>query len=160
MGLASAVACGSAVGLSPVSPGRTRLLRGFRQLAGLGVPAAEQSLRDLVQAVHVDGCEVACCRIVSHMPTTDSQPVEFAGVRVEPVISEAADHDRQLLRIISAVIARASSAYGRDRPYDFAPPESVVIVRASGSKPFDLVKPLSQRIKRGPLPVGPAIRAA
>ncbi|MFF0408766.1 HEPN domain-containing protein [[Kitasatospora] papulosa] len=114
----------------------------------LGGPAAEQSLRDLVQAVHADECEVACCRIVSHMTTTDSQPVEFAGVRVEPVISEAADHDRLLLRIISAVIAGASSAYGRDRPYDFAPPESVVIARASGSKPFDLAKPLSQRIER------------
>ncbi|MEH0399169.1 hypothetical protein QA789_26605 [Streptomyces sp. B21-088] len=47
-----------------------------------------------------------------------------------------------------AVIAGASSAYGRDRPYDFAPPESVVIARASGSKPFDLAKPLSQRIER------------
>jgi hypothetical protein len=62
----------------------------------------------LVQAVRADECEVACCRIVSHMTTTDGEPVKFAGVRVESVISEAADHDRQLLRIISTVIAGAS----------------------------------------------------
>ncbi|MFC7819330.1 hypothetical protein ACFUTR_32440 [Streptomyces sp. NPDC057367] len=82
------------------------------------------------------------------MTTTDGEPVEFAGVRVEPVISEAADHGRQLLSIVSAVIAGASSAYGRDRPNDFPPPESAVIARESGSQPFDLAKPLSLRIER------------
>ncbi|MFE9976471.1 hypothetical protein ACFYRD_38685 [Streptomyces hirsutus] len=119
-----------------------------REEFSLAGPAAEQSLRDLAQAVHADTCEVACCRIVSHMTTAASQPVEFADVRVEPLISQAADHDRELQRIISTVIAGASSAYGRDRPYDFAPPESVVIARDSGSRPFDLAKPLSQRIER------------
>jgi hypothetical protein len=111
-------------------------------------PAAEQSLRDLIQAVHADTHEVACCRVVSHLATADGRPVEFANVRVEPVISEAAGHDKELQRIISAVIPGAVSAYGRDRPYGFAPPESVVVARDSGSKPFDLADPLSQRIER------------
>lgn len=124
-----------------------RLTRAQEEFSPDG-PAAEQSLRDLIQAVHADTHEVACCRVVSHMTTADGQPVEFAGVRVEPVISQAAGHDNELQRIISTVIPGAVSAYGRDRPYGFAPPESVVIARDSGSKPFDLADPLSQRIER------------
>ncbi|MFE2093717.1 hypothetical protein [Streptomyces sp. NPDC059460] len=111
-------------------------------------PAAEQSLSDLIQAVHADTFEVACCRVVSHLTTPDGNPVEFTNVRVEPVISQAADHDRELQRIISTAIPGAASAYGRDRPHGFAPPESVIIARDSGSRPFDLAKPLSQQIER------------
>ncbi|MDT9700279.1 HEPN domain-containing protein [Streptomyces sp. P17] len=111
-------------------------------------PAAEQALRDLIQAVHADTYEVACCRVVSHMTTADGKPVEFTNIRVEPVISQAADHDGELQRIISTVIPGAASAYGRDRPHGFAPPESVIIAQDSGAKPFDLAKPLSQRIER------------
>ncbi|MFF5575667.1 hypothetical protein [Streptomyces luteogriseus] len=111
-------------------------------------PAAEQSLRDLIQAVHADTHEVACCRVVSHMTTSDGQPVEFTNVRVEPVIAEAADHESELQRIVSTVVPGAGSAYGRDRPHSFAPPESVIIARDNGPKPFDVAQPLSQRIER------------
>ncbi|MFF4760349.1 hypothetical protein [Streptomyces sp. NPDC001292] len=124
-----------------------RLTRAQKEFSPDG-PEAEQSLRDLIQAVRADTCEVACCRVVSHMTTADGRPVEFTDVRVEPVISEAADHDRELQRIFSTVIPGAASAYGRDRPHGFAPPESVIIARDSGAKPFDLAKPLSQRIER------------
>lgn len=119
-----------------------------REDFSLNGPAAEQSLRDLIQAVHADTYEVACCRVVSHMTTADGQPVAFTNVRVEPVISEAADHEGELQRIISTVIPGVRSAYGRDRPHDFAPPESVIIAQDSGVRPFDLAKPLSQRIDR------------
>lgn len=111
-------------------------------------PAAEQSLRDLVLAVQADTFEVACCRVASHMTTEDGQPIEFTDVRVEPVISEAAGHSGELQRVISAVIPGAASAYGRVRPDGFAPPESVIIARDRGSRPFDLSKPLSHRIER------------
>jgi len=110
--------------------------------------AAEQSLRDLTQVVQADTVEVACCRAVSHMTTADGQPVEFSDVRVEPVISEAAGHSREVNRIISEVIPGAASAYGRVRPGGFAPPESVILARATGPKPFELREPLSQRIER------------
>jgi hypothetical protein len=110
--------------------------------------AAEQSLLDLVQAVQADTVEVACCRVVSHMTTAEGQPVQFTDVRVEPVISEAAGHSREVNRIISAVIPGAASAHGRARPGGFAPPESVIIARGTGPKPFDLREPVSQRIER------------
>ena len=111
-------------------------------------PAAEQSLRDLIQAVHADTFEVACCRVVSHMTTVDGRPIDFTNVRVEPVVSDAAGHSRELRRIIGAVIPSATSAYGRVDPGGFAPPESVVIARDIGPKPFDLNNPLSNRIER------------
>lgn len=111
-------------------------------------PAAEQSLHDLIQAVHADTFEVACCRVVSHMTTVDGQPVEFTDVRVEPVIADAAGHRSDVHRIIEAVIPGAASAYGRDWPGGFAPPESVLVARDSGPKPFDQRDPLSSRIER------------
>ncbi|MGP3974463.1 hypothetical protein ACTWQF_10750 [Streptomyces sp. 8N114] len=110
--------------------------------------AAEQSLRDLVQAVQADTSEVACCRVVSHMTTADGQPVEFTDVRVEPVLPEACGHSGELHRVISTLIPGAASAGDRVWPDGFAPPESVVVGRDSGSKPFDLSEPLSQRIER------------
>lgn len=111
-------------------------------------PAAEQSLRDLIDAVQADTFEVACCRVVSHMTTVDGQPVEFTDVRVEPVVSDAAGHSREVHHIIGSVIPAAGSAYGRDAPDSYAPPESVVIARDIGPKPFDLQDPLSDRIER------------
>ncbi len=111
-------------------------------------PAAEQSLRDLIQAVRADTHEVACCRVMSHMTTPDGKPVEFTNVQVQPVVAQAAEHESELQRIISTVIPGATSAYGRDRPNVYAPPESVIIARDSGAKPFDLAQPLSHQIER------------
>ncbi|MFF2189720.1 hypothetical protein [Streptomyces sp. NPDC058155] len=111
-------------------------------------PAAEQSLDDLVQAVHADTFEVACCRVVSHLTTPDGNPVEFNGVRVEPVVSPPEGHDGELRRIVSTVIPGAASAFGRDWPQGYAPPESVLIARDSGARPFDLAEPLTRRIER------------
>lgn len=122
-------------------------LTGAREEFSPDGSAAEQSLLDLVQAVQADTFEVACCRVVSHMTTVDGQPVEFTDVRVEPVNSEASGHSSELYRIISTVIPAAAST-DRVWPDGFAPPESVVIARDSGSKPFDLSDPLSQRIER------------
>lgn len=124
-----------------------QLTRAGEEFAADG-PFAERSLRDLVQAVQTDTFEVACCRVVSHMTTADGQPVVFTDVRLEPVVSEAAGHSGELHRIISSVIPGAASAYGRVRPDGFAPPESVIIARDSGPRPFDLREPLSQRIAR------------
>ncbi|WP_431047115.1 hypothetical protein ACQUSR_33460 [Streptomyces sp. P1-3] len=123
-------------------------LTGAREEFSPDGPAAEQSLHDLVQAVQADTFEVACCRVVSHMTTADGEPLEFTDVWVEPVISEAVGHSRELHRVISAVIPGAVSASGRIRPDDFAPPESVIVARDSSSQPFDLREPLSQRIER------------
>jgi hypothetical protein len=119
-----------------------------REEFSLDGSAAEQSLTDLVQAVQANTVEVACCRVVSYLTTVDGQPLDFTGIRVEPVIAPAASHGRALHGIISAVIFGAASAYGRVEPGGYAPPESVVIARDSGTKPFDLNDPLSQRIER------------
>lgn len=110
--------------------------------------AADQAVRELIHAARADTFEVACCRVVSHMTTTTGEPIDFDGVRVTPVVSDAAGHSGTLNRLVSEVIPGAMSAYGRDDPAGFAPPESVVSARASDAKPFELGQPLSQRIER------------
>jgi hypothetical protein len=96
-------------------------LTGAREEFSPDGPAAEQALHDLIQAVHADTFEVACCRVVSHMTTVDGQPVEFTGVRVEPVVADAAGHRSDVHSIIDAVIPGAATAFGRDWPGSFAP---------------------------------------
>ncbi|MFB7344779.1 hypothetical protein ACFCZ6_32525 [Streptomyces hydrogenans] len=110
--------------------------------------AAAESLQDLVQVVHSDSFEVACCRLVSHLTTADGAPVDFTHVRVEPIVAEPARHQADLQRIISEAVPGASGVYARDWPYGFAPPESVITARDSGPKPHALGGPLSERIER------------
>ncbi|MGW0314010.1 hypothetical protein [Streptomyces flavidovirens] len=124
-----------------------RLTRTHEDFSVTG-PAAAESLQDLLQAVRSESFDVACCRLVSHLTTADSAPVDFTHLRVEPVVAEPARHQAELKRIISEAIPEASSAYKRDWPFGFAPPESVIISRDSGPKPHALGDPLSERIER------------
>ncbi|MER6590352.1 hypothetical protein ABT214_00485 [Micromonospora purpureochromogenes] len=111
-------------------------------------PAATQALQDLEDAVRADTVEVACCRVVSHLTTASGHPIDFVDLRVVPVTAEAHQHRSELQAIISDAIPGATSAYSREDPGGYAPPESVVIARDRGPKPFELGERLSGRIER------------
>jgi hypothetical protein len=110
--------------------------------------SATQSIDDMVSAVRAESFEIACCRAVSYMTTVDRQPVDFAGVRVEPTASGPNRVQRGLYTIISDVIPYASSAYSRVTPGGFGSPQCVIVARDAGPRPFDLHEPLSNRIER------------
>ncbi len=111
-------------------------------------PTAARALQDLEDAVHAETFEVACCRVVSHLTTASGHPIDFADIRVVPVTAEAHQHRGHLHTIISDALPGATSAYSREDPGCYAPPESVVITRDYGPKPFELGEPLSRRIER------------
>jgi hypothetical protein len=119
-----------------------------REEFSIECPAAAQALQDLQDAVRADTFEVACCRVVSHLTTAGGHPIDFVGVRVVPVTAEAHQHSRDLYAIISEALPGATSAFSREDPGGYAPPESVVIARDRGPKPFELNEPLSGRIER------------
>jgi hypothetical protein len=98
--------------------------------------------------VRADTFAVACCRVVSHLTTASGQPIDFVGLRVVPVTAEAHQHRAVLHAIIDDALPGAASAYSREDPSGYAPPESVVIARDRGPKPFELNEPLSRRIER------------
>lgn len=108
----------------------------------------EASIDDLVAAVDATSWEVGCCRVVSHLTTVDSQEVEIGGVTVSPLGSAAHSTRQEVVEVIGSVIKGAGSAFGREAPFVYAPPESVLVVRAIDPKPFDVAPVLSSRIER------------
>jgi hypothetical protein len=111
-------------------------------------PAVNESLDHLVQAVRADSFEVACCRVVSHMTTTNGQPIDFGDVRLEPGSMDAAEQRRSLASIIGAVIPRAASAYVYERPGAGTLAASVLVARGTGANPYELPGPASGQISR------------
>lgn len=110
--------------------------------------AAYESIKDLNQAIHADRWEIACCREISHLTTTDGAPLDIAGIRVIPLTALPHNHRRNASEVIEGVIAGAGSSYGRESPWSYAPPESIVVARETVSDPFESVKVLEGRIER------------
>jgi hypothetical protein len=111
-------------------------------------PAANRAVEALQQAVSATRWEVASCRFVSHLTTADGQPVDLSGLRVVPLTAPAHGQVREAAATIRSTIWGADTAYGRESPRVYAPPESIVIARGDDPKPFDVVNDLSARIER------------
>ncbi|WP_191843116.1 HEPN domain-containing protein [Catellatospora chokoriensis] len=111
-------------------------------------PVATETIRDLEAALAAEDYEVVCCRAVSHMTTTDGQPIDFTHVRVAPVDAPAHDHTRRLLKIVEEALPGGAHTYVNADLHMYAPPESVVISQESQPKLEGLNSTVSQRIER------------
>lgn len=110
--------------------------------------SVEESLSDLARTLASDSWEVACCREVSHLATSDGEPIDLSGVTVVPLSHAAGDHSREANAVIESIIPGAQSAHRREAPGGFDPPQSIVTARGFDAKPFDLADVLSARIDR------------
>jgi hypothetical protein len=115
--------------------------------------AVDDSVRDLVRAVLEPETEVAVCRHVAHLTTSEGEPLNLGDVTIMPVVSDAAGHRRTLGRIFDSVIAGAASAWDSGDGGGFAPRESVVVARADAegtdfSSPFKTAEQLSASIEK------------
>lgn len=110
--------------------------------------AIQDSIADLEIAVHATSWEVGCCRVVSHLTTVDSNDLEVGGVTVTPLGTSSHSTRREIVEVIESVIEGSGTAFGRDDPFVYAPPESVLSVRVMDPKPFDVAAVLSNRIER------------
>ena len=108
--------------------------------------AVDRAVDDLVTAVATVERDVACCRVVSHLTTSTGEPLDVAGVTVTPASPQGTS--RELLDLISQEIPGANGAYGREIPFIFATPESVVVSRSKGANPFAAAEVASNRIER------------
>lgn len=109
-------------------------------------PCVDSCIEALSSEIEADNWEVACCREVTHLTTTSSQPIEFSNVTIFPLVAPAHDHSREASGIIAQVIPHSQSAYGRESPGTWNPPQAIVVARGVDGKPFDLVKDLSRQI--------------
>jgi hypothetical protein len=96
--------------------------------------AVDRAVSALKEALKTVERQVACCRVVTHLTTLTGGPVDVAGVTVQPI---ARDPRSDVFSIIRDVIPGADSAFGRQYPLVYGPPESVVVVREQGKRPFD-----------------------
>jgi len=112
------------------------------------VPQVEECIAALAAEVDAECWEVACCREVCHLSTSDGQPLDISGVYVLPINAEPAGHSREAARIIDSVIPNCLSAFGRGSPGGWAPPQSIVVAKEKSVEPFEAGRLLSGRIEQ------------
>jgi hypothetical protein len=107
--------------------------------------ASIETIDELVAVLESDSCEVACCRIVSHI-TTPGDPVEVAGVTVVPESRGVREFERLLGRWIPA----GDSVFNRDPPYSHNPPNAMLVVSksASSKEMYDVPPHVGAKLER------------
>ncbi len=113
----------------------------------VNAPGVARSIDELVARVTQVQCEIVCCRVVSHVTTVDRLPHRVGDVEVVPLVAEPAGHRHEVLGTIRSAIDGAGEV-SRDLLSDapWGPPESVLIVRANASDPFEHSKQLTRTL--------------
>ncbi len=109
-------------------------------------PSFDRCVDSLVSAVDAGSWEVACCREVSNLTTTNGETLHFDDVTVIPLTGPAHEHRREAARAIAKVIPHAQSAYGRTPPEGWDPPHSIVVARDHSPDPYETANTISGRI--------------
>lgn len=104
------------------------------------------AIEELLESLKEPDFEVVCCRVVSHLATTDDAVVRFAEVEVHPELVDSRDW---IPRRIAEFIPRAASVMQR-APFVFDRPHALVVgrCRSSGESGWDVARWLSRRIDR------------
>lgn len=110
-------------------------------------PGVTRSIEELVARVAQVQCELVCCRVVSHVTTVDRLPHRVGDVEIVPLVAEPAGHRREVLQTIRSSIDGAGAVF-RDLLSEapWGPPESVLIIRANTSDPFEHSKQLTRTL--------------
>jgi hypothetical protein len=108
--------------------------------------ASLEAIDALVVALESETCEVACCRVVSHITTAAREPIEVAAITVIPEQHGV----REFERLIGKWIPAGSSVFNRDPPFSHNPPNAMLVVSDHGSnrEPFDVPPRLGGKLER------------
>jgi hypothetical protein len=107
--------------------------------------ASAEAIDELVKALESETCEVACCRVVSHI-TTAGDPVEVAGVTVVPEHHGVRDFER----LIGEWIPAGGSVFNRDPPFSHNPPNAMLVIsdRGPNKDVYDVPPRLGNKLER------------
>jgi hypothetical protein len=107
--------------------------------------ASAEAIDELVAALESEACEVACCRVVSHI-TTAADPVEVAGVTVVPERHGVRDFER----LIGGWIPAGGSVFNRDPPFSHNPPNAMLVIsdRGKNKDVYDVPPRLGSKLER------------
>lgn len=113
---------------------------------GFDSPAAiiEACAAELIETLSASETQVAVCRVISHVTAAGSNPVQLGDVTLVPEGDDLGDLNRQL----NEAIPGAWSAFNREPPVAFDPPEALLIAKGSATNPFDEADRLSSLLDR------------
>lgn len=103
----------------------------------------EQCLVELIDLLETKDHEILGCRLVSHLTTVSGEPTDVAAMRIIP-ITEPGQIDRELARALPGAL----SAFNRERPHAYDPPQALVVASASGANPYAASTAASSAIDR------------
>jgi len=103
-------------------------------------PAIDETIAELVSCLARTKSELVCCRVVENLTTSDRSPVSIWGLEIQPEVDGR--------RRIPELIPGGASAFNRDPPFAFDPPESLIVHQGSGHDPYAVSSNLSARISR------------
>jgi hypothetical protein len=108
-------------------------------------PAVDESIDELLSVLGASSYEVVSCRHVSHLTTMSGDEVQIGDVTVVP-----GQPSSGVYRRIADEIPGAAGPLNRERPSQYDPPQSVLIIRevTEDPDPYEVDKRLSRRLER------------
>lgn len=109
--------------------------------------AARKLIQELFEVLDHIELEIVCCREVTHLTTVTGAPLVFGRFTIIPAQRNVGGP--RLSDLANDYIPGAYGAYGRDRPFHFDPPSSMIVIRAkSSADPWTQGEILSREIDR------------
>jgi hypothetical protein len=101
-------------------------------------PAVAQTIDELITVLSEPLASVIVCRAAPHLATEDGQPLTICDLEILP----NAD-GRQM---IPQIIPLGASAFNRDPPFVYDPPQALIVARDHGPNPYQTASEASARI--------------
>lgn len=108
-------------------------------------PGVQESIAEMIRVLGAPKYTMTCCRAMSHLTTTDAQPVTIGDITIYP------ESDRNgLLRRTRDLIPQSLSAMNRQQPFYYDPPHSLIVTTSTTDDPdrFGMATKLARRIER------------
>ena len=100
--------------------------------------AAEETIAELISVLSELEVHVVVCRAVPHLATADGQSLSICDLEILPDVDGREG--------IPRLIPLGASAFNRDPPFVFDPPEALVVARGQGGDTYRTASEVSARI--------------
>ena len=109
--------------------------------------AVAKCIDELLSVLDETEFEIVCCREVSHLTTATGTPLSLGRFTIIP--EEKGIGEERLSDMVNNYIPGAYGAYGREDPFHFDPPTSLIVVRTKAATgPWGQAETLSREIDR------------
>ena len=110
-----------------------------------GMAAVQESVDEFIRVLDASKYTLTCCRAMSHLTTKGTEPVTIGDITIYPETS-----GRDFLEEVRDLIPAAGSAFNREQPFFYDPPQSLIVTaeETTSADPFAIASTLAGRIDR------------